>query len=71
MRWRADSFLVAAIDEVMSKKLQIINNFSWGYETDIKGEVTILGPILENSEEWLKFSVLFQARFSKWSLDVR
>ncbi len=64
--WRADSFLVATPDALMSKVIAPIASFSWGFQTDKIGKVTISELQNTKLETWNQYLHLLKEKYSKW-----
>jgi hypothetical protein len=68
MDWRADSFLVASPDGVMTKTVVPLASFSWGYQTDSRHKVDITPPKDTKLATWPNFLKILREQFPDWSL---
>jgi hypothetical protein len=67
-RWRADDFLVASPDAVMTKAIKPVYSFSWGYESDADGHVTPTPPQRQEFSAWGNVQHLIASRHPAWRL---
>ncbi len=65
--WRADSFLVASPDALMSKIIFPVASFSWGYKTDGNGKVSISDLEDTKLRSWKANTSLLREKYPKWT----
>lgn len=68
INWRADAFLVRSPDGVLTKSIQPLCGFSWGYETADDGVVSISDPKSIGSEIWNRSVRRFSKEFPNWAM---
>jgi hypothetical protein len=66
--WRADSFLVASPDAVMTKTMVPIISFSWGYKIDSKGKIEVSEAQPTNLKDWPRFQKILKQKFPDWNI---
>jgi hypothetical protein len=66
--WRADSFLVASPDAVMSKTVLPLFGFRWGYDRDASGVVTPRSCVQQPLSVWNEVRPLIAEAHPAWSL---
>ncbi len=66
MHWIAETFLVISPDAVMTRVVQPVCGFSWGYSTE--GERTALLPLaLVDAAQWLAACEVLRERYPSWT----
>ena len=68
LNWRADSFLVASPDGVMTKSIVPIASFTWGYQTTQDGKVSVVNASATHLKDWPRFSDLLRKQFPGWTI---
>ncbi|HYG33772.1 MAG TPA: hypothetical protein VEC99_03250 [Clostridia bacterium] len=65
VEWKADTFLVATPDAVMTRVVQSICSFSWGWSTT--GDTTgIEPPTVAHGAAWLDACVILRPQYPDW-----
>jgi hypothetical protein len=66
--WEAHSFLCISPDAVITRRVQAIGGFSWGF-TIASAQITLTPPARLASEEWDRHLSLLRARYPQWAFD--
>jgi hypothetical protein len=65
--WRARTFLTATPDLLMSKVLEPVVGFTWGYDL-ADGIVTPLGPDAADEDDWPRVTAAIGRELPQWEL---
>jgi hypothetical protein len=66
--WRADDFLVASPDAVMTKTLRPIYSLCWGYDRVPSGRVTLRPCQRQSVDAWIGLRPYIEDRHPRWRL---
>jgi hypothetical protein len=69
MDWEAHSFFCLSPDAVMTRHVQAITGFSWGF-TVVGTGITLVRPAVLGSEVWNGHLDLLRASYSEWAFDA-
>ncbi len=68
MAWEARSFLCVCPDAVLTRRVQAIAGFSWGF-TISHQDITFAAPAALGSEAWDSHLNLLRTSYPSWSFD--
>ena len=68
MAWEADSFLCVGPDAVLTRQVQAIAGFSWGF-TISREEITFAPLVALESEAWDSQLNLLRTSYPSWNFD--
>lgn len=66
--WEARSFLCVSPDAVITRRVQAVMGFSWGF-TIKSGEITISGPWELGPDTWSSHLALLRRDYPQWAFD--
>jgi hypothetical protein len=66
--WEAHSFLCISPDAVITRRVQAISGFSWGF-TITGAQITLIPPARLGSEDWDRHLSLLRASYPQWAFD--
>ncbi|MGA2529755.1 MAG: hypothetical protein ABSG36_11400 [Acidimicrobiales bacterium] len=68
MVWQAHSFLCVSPDAVLTRRVQAVAGFSWGFDV-ADGNITISGPAALESASWDEHLALLKSNYPSWAFD--
>jgi hypothetical protein len=68
MLWRAHSFLCVSPDAVLTRRVQAIAGFSWGFDIS-KGVITVVDPQPLDAPNWDEHLALLTFSYPNWAFD--
>jgi hypothetical protein len=68
LTWRAQSYLCAAPDAVMTKRVGPVAAFAWGFDV-VGGQVRLHGPEGLNLASWNTHMALLESEYPAWRFD--
>lgn len=68
IEWEAHSFLCVSPDSVMTRHVQAVAGFSWGFAVE-GGKITLVRPLLLGPEAWDTHAELLNENYPDWVFD--
>ncbi len=69
-RWEALTFLTQTPDGLMTRRVEVILGFRWGYEIE-RDSPTPIPPVLAEPQDWRYAKARLEAEFPTWAFDPK